>query len=291
MRSSLGALALSAVLLLGAASEAHADPVINLGAGIAVAGGSGSTLTGNRFSGNAYPAIDLGNDGRTPNDRVDADSGANGLHNFPIGVLSEKDPVSGQVKVSGVDDLADACREVAGSGFADANGNGFADVCEADMNRLQAFPNQPNGSGSSGGGALGPAKDTSAPALSKLTARPAVARRARGHRKATAATLRFAVSEASTVTFTRERVLKGRRAGKRCVTGARKGKPCVNYRRTGGSLRVNAKPGANSVKFAAKLGARPLAAGTYRLTAVAIDAAGNRSAPVTVLVSVRSRSR
>ena len=75
---------------------------------IAVASGTGNLLEGNRMTGNAKPAIDLGADGRTPNDARDADTGANGLHNFPIGVLREKDPVSNALKVSGVDVPADA---------------------------------------------------------------------------------------------------------------------------------------------------------------------------------------
>ena len=44
------------------------------------------------MTGNARPAIDLGADGRTPNDEGDADTGANGLHNFPIGVLGGARP-------------------------------------------------------------------------------------------------------------------------------------------------------------------------------------------------------
>jgi hypothetical protein len=190
---------------------------------------------------------------------------------------------------NGVNDLADACREVAGSGFADANGNGFADVCEADLNRLQAFPSQPGGAGGGGGGGApsGPAKDTTAPALSKLIAKPSAAQLATKHRKAKPATLRFTDSEASTVTFTGEQALKGRKKGKKCVTGGKKGKACTNYKKLGGSLRINAKAGANTVTFAAKLGTKKLKAGTYRLTAIAIDAAGNRSKPITVVVTVR----
>jgi hypothetical protein len=193
---------------------------------------------------------------------------------------------------NGVNDLADSCRLVAGSSFADANGNGFADVCEAGMNRVQAFPQQANGSGGGGGGAApggggGPVKDTTAPALSKLSAKPSIAQRARPHHKAKPATLRFTLSEAATVTFTGEQTLKGRLRGKRCVTGGKKGKACVNYKKIGGSLRVNAKTGTNTLSFAAKLGTKKLAAGSYRLTAVAIDAAGNRSRPVTVAVTVR----
>lgn len=186
---------------------------------------------------------------------------------------------------NGVNDLADACRMVPGAGYADANGNGFADVCEAAMTRLLAFPGQAGGAG--GGPAGGPAKDTTAPTLSRLTAKPAVARRARGKKKAVPATLRFTVSEASVVTFTGERVVKGRRAGKRCVAGAKKGRKCTAYVKTGGSLRVSAKPGSNTATFTAKLGTRKLGPGTYRLTAVAIDAAGNRSTPAVVTVTVR----
>jgi len=54
-----------------------------------------------------------------------------------------------------------------------------------------------------------------------------------------------------------------------------------------GTLRVNAKAGAVTVAFAGRLGTKALKAGTFRLTAVAIDAAGNRSRPLTVNVTVR----
>jgi uncharacterized membrane protein len=198
---------------------------------------------------------------------------------------------------NGVNDLADSCRIVAGSAFADANGNGFADICEPGMNRVQAFPGQANGGGGGGtgggGGSTppasggGPAKDTTAPLLSKLSAKPSSALRARPHKKAKPATLRFTVSETSTVTFTGEQALKGRLKGKKCIAGGKKGKQCVSYRKLSGVLRVNAKAGANTATFAGKLGTKSLAAGTYRLTAVAIDAAGNRSKPATVTVTVR----
>jgi CSLREA domain-containing protein len=197
---------------------------------------------------------------------------------------------------NGVNDLADACREVAGSGFADANGNGFADICEPTMTALQAFPQQANGAGAgttAPAGTLGPvptggpAKDTTAPALSKITARPSVATRAKGKHKAKAATLRFTVSEASTVTFTAERVQKGRLNGKRCIAGRTKGKACTAYTKLTGALRVNAKKGAGTAAFVGRLGSKTLAAGSYRLTGVAIDAAGNRSKAGTVMVTVR----
>jgi hypothetical protein len=100
-------------------------------------------------------------------------------------------------------------------------------------------------------------------------------------------TLRFTVREASVVTFTGEQVLKGRKRGNRCVAGARKGKACTLYKKVAGSLRVNAKAGADTVSFTGKLGTKKLERGTFRLTAIAIDAAGNRSRPQTVAVTVR----
>jgi probable HAF family extracellular repeat protein len=196
---------------------------------------------------------------------------------------------------NGVNDLADACRMTAGSDATDANGNGFADACETTMNSLQAFPGQKNGGGGGGGGGAappappaGPAKDTTAPALSKLSAKPSTAARAKGSKKAKPATLSFTVSEASTVTFTGERSVKGHKSGKRCLAGVKKkAKACTLLKHLSGSLRVNAKAGANNVSFAAQLGTKKLGAGTYRLTAVAIDAAGNKSKPLTVTVTVR----
>jgi hypothetical protein len=195
---------------------------------------------------------------------------------------------------NGVNDLADSCRLGAGSQFADANGNGFADGCEADMNALQAFPGQRNGAGGGGGGgggpttSSGPARDTTAPALSKLSAKPSTATRAKGKKKAKPATLRFTVSETSVVTFTGELVVKGHKSGKKCVAGTKKkAKACTLYKKVSGALRVNAKAGGNTLSFAAKLGTKKLGAGSYRLTAVAIDAAGNQSKPVAVTVTVR----
>jgi CSLREA domain-containing protein len=45
---------------------------------------SGNTVRGNSIHDNGGIGIDLGNDGVTPNDLGDADTGANGLQNFPI---------------------------------------------------------------------------------------------------------------------------------------------------------------------------------------------------------------
>ena len=75
---------------------------------VAVFTGTQNDVDGNRMKNNARPAIDLGADGRTPNDAKDADAGANGLHNFPIGVLRRRTRSPTRIKVSGVDPAADA---------------------------------------------------------------------------------------------------------------------------------------------------------------------------------------
>jgi hypothetical protein len=56
----------------------------NAGAGVAVVSGVGNSIQGNDFFNNAGGGIDLGNDGRTPNDAGDADTGPNELQNFPV---------------------------------------------------------------------------------------------------------------------------------------------------------------------------------------------------------------
>jgi hypothetical protein len=154
------------------------------------------------------------------------------------------------------------------------------------------LPTLASGAGSSGGGAgtsgqSGPVTDHTPPVLSELSAKPSTVRLARAHHKARNATLRFTVSEPSLVTFTAELAPPGRRSGKHCVPGRRHGKACRVYKRIGGSLRFDARPGQNTVTFSGRLGTRRLKPGRYRLTAIAIDAAGNRSNPARVTITVR----
>ncbi len=71
------------------------------GNGISVLG-NGNTLLDNHFSGNGGLGIDLGNDGVTLNDPGDADSGANGLQNFPV--LSQAYSFGGNTTLTGTFD-------------------------------------------------------------------------------------------------------------------------------------------------------------------------------------------
>jgi hypothetical protein len=154
-------------------------------------------------------------------------------------------------------------------------------------------PPQINGSGSSGGvgggvpGQSAPITDHTPPALSKLSARPSTVRLAGPHRKGRNAMLSLTVSEPSLLTFTAELVLPGRRSGKRCVAGRTHGKACTAYKKIGGSLSFDARPGQNTVPFSGRLGTRTLKHGRYRLTAIATDPAGNRSTPARVTITVR----
>lgn len=71
------------------------------GAGVEVIGGTGNAIRGNHISG-VYAAprydgvgIDLGGDGVTANDPLDADTGANNLQNVPV--ITQADPARGTV--------------------------------------------------------------------------------------------------------------------------------------------------------------------------------------------------
>lgn len=68
-------------LIGGATVDAGNSFTSNNGAGIAVLAGSGNRLSRNTFSSNTGLPIDLGNDGVTPNDTLEADTGRNGLQN------------------------------------------------------------------------------------------------------------------------------------------------------------------------------------------------------------------
>lgn len=98
-------------------------------------------------------------------------------------------------------------------------------------------------------------------------------------------TLRFTTSEAATLSIRIDRVLPGRKAGKgrkrtcQPVRHRVKRGRCNAFRRRA-TLTRHVKAGKGSVKLSGRIGRRKMAAGRYRLTLTARDAAGNVSKPV-----------
>ena len=99
------------------------------------------------------------------------------------------------------------------------------------------------------------------------------------------------LSEAASLRVTIERRTYGKRKGKKCLAPkrGRKGKRCVRYVKVR-SLRKAGKAGANTMSLGKKL-----KAARYRVSLVAVDTAGNRSATArkgfTVKKPKKSRKR
>jgi hypothetical protein len=107
----------------------------------------------------------------------------------------------------------------------------------------------------------------------------------RRFRAGRASMLSYRLSEAAKVTIRVERKLRGRRVRRngrtRCVKQTRgnvRRRRCARYKRTGSFTR-NSTAGATRIKFSGRIGGRKLRPGSYRLTLIPIDAAGNRGAP------------
>ena len=71
----------------------------------------------------------------------------------------------------------------------------------------------------------------------------------------------------------------GRKVGKKCKKQTRKNrrKRVCKYYVPAGTLSASNDGGVNSISFSGKINDKPLKFGLYRVTAVAIDAAGNRA--------------
>jgi hypothetical protein len=156
-----------------------------------------------------------------------------------------------------------------------------------------AGPGTPSAPGAPGQAAIA---DTTAPSIASFSASPAKFAVAAGAtavaaRKATTprgTTLKYGVSEAATVTLTFERATQGRRAGSRCVKATarnRKAKRCTLYV-AAGTLTRNSPVGVSTLQFTGRIGRKALRVGAYRITAVATDAAGNKSSGRQVSVKV-----
>jgi hypothetical protein len=130
--------------------------------------------------------------------------------------------------------------------------------------------------GSTGGG------DRTRPTL-KVAVSPAAFRPSglrRGARTSKGARLTAVLSEPATMTYTTARLTVGRRVGGTCrpVTRANARRPRCDRAQIVGKPAASVRPAGRS---SAAFGGRGLAAGRYRLTAVAVDPAGNASRPAT----------
>ena len=104
-------------------------------------------------------------------------------------------------------------------------------------------------------------------------------------------TFRYSLSEPATVKIELQRLLSGRKRGRRCVKPTaqlRKAKKCVRVASVG-TLTRTSRTGANAVPFTGRVGSRALAAGSYQAVLTATDAAGNRSARKTVSFKIVRR--
>lgn len=132
--------------------------------------------------------------------------------------------------------------------------------------------------------------------ISRLKATPkkfAAAGRGKGAKssKRLGTHFRYRLSERATVRFKIERRLPGRKLGKKCVRKTAKNakrKPCPRFRKLG-SRTAKGKGGANRTYFSGRLRGAALPPGSYRVTAVATDAAGGRSIPRRTAFSILGR--
>jgi hypothetical protein len=154
--------------------------------------------------------------------------------------------------------------------------------------------------GAGGGGGGGGNTDTTRPRLSRLKLS---AKRFRlGTKRATASavrtgtTIRYRLSEASTVTLSFARARSGRRVRGRCVKPTRRnirGRSCTRYVAVKPALTFrNQAAGARRIRFEGRLSRRKsLVAAVYRMTLRARDLAGLRSAPLRARVTILPRKR
>jgi hypothetical protein len=92
--------------------------------------------------------------------------------------------------------------------------------------------------------------------------------------------VRYRLSEAARVPFVVDMKSRGRKAGKKCVKpkpSNRRKKACVRYVKVGGFTHSGVA-GGNQFRFSGRIKRKALKPGNYRLVAVAVDAAGNKSA-------------
>jgi streptogramin lyase len=103
--------------------------------------------------------------------------------------------------------------------------------------------------------------------------------------------IRFTLSEASSVTISIDKVLPGKRKGKKCVKptkALKKAKNCKRLKHSGTLKRID-PAGQNTEVFSGRVGKRALPPGSYKLSIVATDSAGLVSKTQTANFRIVSR--
>jgi hypothetical protein len=180
----------------------------------------------------------------------------------------------------GVANVSDNCPLVVNADQLDSDHDGLGNACDADDDNdgvpdsQDAFPLDPTRSkpptGGGGGG------DTTAPSLT--------------HTALTHGAFGYTLSEAAHVVFTVQRVLPGRKSAGTCrkPTRANRHQPRCSRFKAVGRFTQEGAAGANSRKRPGKIGGKALRVGSYRVTLVATDAAGNHSKAKRMTFKVRS---
>jgi hypothetical protein len=140
---------------------------------------------------------------------------------------------------------------------------------------------QISGGGGPGPVAPGPQADRTRPVLGALK----LAGKARSGRSFA---LRTTLSEQASVSVKVQRLVPGRRSGKKCSTTARRGTRCT-ITRTIGTVRLQMPAGSGRLTLPAKIAGRKLTAGRYRIAAVATDLAGNKSRTRQLTITMNRR--
>jgi hypothetical protein len=159
---------------------------------------------------------------------------------------------------------------------------GAASVCGSPP---PAPPAPPGGTAGPSGPGAGATADTIAPVISALSVTPLAFRAARSGGSiavATGASVAYTLSEAATTSFTVARMLPGQPKGAQCVKPSkrlRRAKRCTRLVPMPGGFSQAAHAGRNLFRFTGRIGGRALRPGSYTLSALASDGAGNRSLP------------
>jgi hypothetical protein len=138
-------------------------------------------------------------------------------------------------------------------------------------------------------------RDRTPPTVSALKLAPATFRIGAGRTAAVASkrshghhhkgtTIEFKLSEPGAVVASFERRTRGVRSGKACVARRPRlhhGHACTRWVKDGSLRRHSEDAGHDTIAFSGRIGRKALALGAYRMTLVATDRAGNRSAAKT----------